>query len=209
MPGQMSCTNNLESGTHIPHTQKVNKNDPANFRGICVSSPLLKILCSLLNNRIQTHCAENGLISKNQIGFQKKSCTSDHIFFSLKTLVTKYVTMGKGKLYVCFVDFQKAFDSVWHTGLFHKLQKGGIKSNSLNLIKNLYKKTKCAIKVKNHITEFINYSKGMRQGCPLSSVLFNLYVNDIFDTINQHSTSDVYLNVNNKISALMYADDLV
>ena len=98
---------------------------------------------------------------------------------------------------------------MWHTGLFHKLQKGGIKGNSLYLIKDLYKKSKCAIKVNNHITEFINYSKRVRQGCPFSSVLFNLYVNDIFDMINQHSTSDVYLNINNKINALMYADDLV
>ena len=49
----------------------------------------------------------------------------------------------------------------------------------------------------------------MRQGCPLSSIIFNLYVHDIFDTINKHSTSDVYLNENNKINALMYGDDLV
>ncbi len=169
---------------------------------------MLKILCSLLNERVQTHCSEHGLISKNQIGFQKNSRTSDHLL-TLKTLVKKYVTVGKEKLYVCFVDFQKAFDSVWHKGLFHRLQKVGINGNSLNLIKDLYKKTKCAVKVDNRITEFFKYSKGVRQGCPLSSVLFNLYVNDIFDVINKHSSSDIYLNENNKINALMYADDLV
>ena len=188
--------------------KKGDKNYLGNYRGICVSSPLLKILCSLLNERVQTHCSENGLISKNQIGFQKNSRTSDHLL-TLKTLVKKYVTVGKEKLYVCFVDFQKAFDSVWHKGLFHKLQKVGINGNSLNLIKDLYKKTKCAVKVDNRITEFFKYSKGVRQGCPLSSVLFNLYVNDIFDVINKHSSSDIYLNENNKINALMYADDLV
>ena len=179
-----------------------------NYRGICISSPLLKILCSLLNGRIQTHCSDNELIDKRQIGFQKNSRTSDHLL-TLKSLVKKYVTVGKEKLYACFVDFQKAFDSVWHKGLFHKLQKVGINGNSLNLIKDIYKKTKCAIKVNNNVTEFFEYSKGVRQGCPLSSVLFNLYVNDIFDTINTHSTSDVYLNETNKINALMYADDLV
>ena len=126
--------------------KKGSKNDLGNYRGICVSSPLLKILCSLINDRVQAHCDEHGLISKNQIGFKKKTRTSDHIF-TLKTLVKKYVTMGKEKLYVCFVDFQKAFDSVWHKGLFHKLQRAGIKENSLNLIEDLYKKTKCAIKV--------------------------------------------------------------
>ena len=119
--------------------KKGDKNDLGNYRGICVSSPLLKILCSLLNERVLAHCSKNELISKNQIGFQRNSRTSDHLL-TLRTLVKKYVTVGKEKLYVCFVDFQKAFDSVWHKGLFYKLQKVGINGNSLNLIKDLYKK---------------------------------------------------------------------
>ena len=191
-----------------PIHKKGDQKDLGNYRGICISSPLLKILCSLLNERVLTHCSENRLISKNQIGFQKNSCSSDHLL-TLKTLVKKYVTIGKEKLYACFIDFQKAFDSVWHKGLFHMLQKVGINGNVLNLIKDLYGKTKCAIKINNRITEFFNYSKGVRQGCPLSPVLFNLYINDIFDVIDKHSTSDVYLDAKNKINALMYADDLV
>ena len=182
--------------------------DLGNYRGICVSSALLKVLCTLLNNRVQGLCLENGLISKNQIGFQKNCRTSDHIF-TLKTLVKKYVTIGKQKLYVCFIDFEKAFDSVWHKGLFHKLHNNGIIGKSLNLIFHLYNKTRCAVKMKDGITEFFDYTKGVRQGCPLSPLLFNLYVNDLIDTINKNSTTDVYLNANNKINALMYADDLV
>ena len=145
-----------------------------------------------------THCSENGLISKNQIGFQKTSRTSAHLL-TLKTLVKKYVTIGKEKLYVCFIEFQKAFDSVWHKGLFHKLQQVGINGNLFNLIKYLYGKIKCVIKIKNHNTEFFNYSKGVRQGCPLSPVLFNLYINDIFDVIDKHLISDG----KNKINVLM------
>ena len=52
--------------------KKGNQTDLGNYRGICVSSALLKILCSLLSNRIQLFCNENSLINKNQIGFQKK-----------------------------------------------------------------------------------------------------------------------------------------
>ena len=144
-----------------------------------VSSTLLKILCSLLNNRIQSFCTENGLINKNQIGFQKNCRTTDHIF-TLKTLVKKYVTIGKEKLFTCFVDFQKAFDSVWHKGLFHKLNNNGISGKSLSLIFNLYRKTQCAIKRNNGITHFFRYSKGVRQGWPLSPIIFNLYVITIY-----------------------------
>ena len=182
--------------------------DPSNYRGICVSSALLKNLCSLLKNRIQTLCTDHCLINKNQIGFQKNCRTSDHLL-TLKTLVKTYVTIGHKKLFVCFVDFKKAFDSVWHKGLFYKMQKAGITGNSLNMIKDLYNKTQCAIKVNNCITNFFDYSKGVRQGCPLSPILFNLYVNDLFDIINKNTSTDVYLNNENKINALMYADDLV
>ena len=165
-------------------------------------------MCSLLNERVLTHCSKKNLINKNQIGFKQNSRTSDHLF-TLKTLVKKYVAIGKEKLYVCFVDFQKAFDSVWHKGLFHKLKKAGIKWNTLTLIEDLYKKAQCAIKMNNRITEFFEYAKGVRRGCPLSSVLFNLYINDIFEMIDRHSVSDVYLDKANKINALMYADDLI
>ena len=75
---------------------------------------LLKVLCTLMNNRLTTFCLNNNLINREQIGFQKNSRTSDHIL-TLKTIVNKYVVDQKGKkLYTCFVDFQKAFDSVWH-----------------------------------------------------------------------------------------------
>ena len=127
--------------------------DPGNYRGICVSSTLLKILCSLLNNRLQTLCSEFSVLGKNQIDFCKQSRTSDHIL-TLKNVVKKYVTTGKQKLYACFVDFEKAFDSVWHKGLFKKLRNYGIYGNSLNLIIDLYCKNKCAIKVDNRITDF-------------------------------------------------------
>ena len=188
--------------------KKGDQRDLDNYRGICVSSALLKTLCTLLNNRLQNLCSENGLLSKNQIGFQKKCRTSDHIL-TLKNLVKKYVTIGKEKLYVCFVDFEKAFDSVWHKGLFKKLENYGIDGQALNLIIDLYRKTRCSVKVENNITEFFSYEKGVRQGCPLSPLLFNLYVNDLLDTINKNSTEDVHLNPINKINALLYADDLV
>ena len=126
--------------------KKGDESDLGNYRGTCVSSALLKILCTLLNNRIQELCSEYGVLSKNQIGFQKNCRTSDHIF-TLKNVVKKYVTIGQGKLYTCFVDFEKAFDSVWHKGLYEKLQNYGIHGKSLNLIVDLYAKTQCAVKV--------------------------------------------------------------
>ena len=92
-----------------------------NYRGHCISSALLKLICSLVNNRLQIFAEKHNLISKNQIGFKKQCRTSDHLL-TLKAIVKKYVTLGKQKIYACFVDFKKAFDSVGQQGLFYKLE---------------------------------------------------------------------------------------
>ena len=63
----------------------------------------------------------------------------------------------KKKLFTCFVDFKKAFDSIWHEGLFHKMTNLGIGGKTLKLIRDIYRKTKCAVKSKNSITSFFDY----------------------------------------------------
>ena len=84
--------------------------------------------------RLVAYCTKQKLINREQIGFQKNSRTSDHIL-SLKTLLNKYVTDKKGKkLYACFTDFKKAFNSDWHEGLFRKLENSGINGNFLSLL---------------------------------------------------------------------------
>ena len=107
----------------------------------CIMNSLLKLLCSLINERLTLYCNTHNRINKEQIGFQKNSRTSDHIL-TLKAIINKYVTDKKGKkIYTCFIDFKKAFDSVWRGGLFRKKEDIGINDNFLDLIKSIYKKT--------------------------------------------------------------------
>ena len=168
---------------------------------------LLKLLCSILNKRLTKFCEDNNIRSKEQIGFCKNTRTSDHIF-TLKTLVNKYVTDKKGKkLYTCFIDFKKAFDSVWHEGLLRKLENKGINGKFLEIIRNIYKRNSCAIKINGKITNYIPYNKGVQQGNPLSPLLFNLYINDIFQSIANKDT--VTLDDSNHLNALMYTDDSI
>ena len=83
----------------------------------------------ILNDRLLNYTTENDIIHPSQIGFLTGNRTADHIF-TLRTLYEKYVlNSNRGKLYVCFVDFKKAFDSIWHQGLFDKLLEYGIDGN--------------------------------------------------------------------------------
>jgi hypothetical protein len=66
----------------------------------------------LLNRNVN----EGVSCNPSQIGFTKDSRPSDHMFV-LKTLIDKYLHK-KEKLFACFVDFRKAFDTVAHTAIY-------------------------------------------------------------------------------------------
>ena len=100
-------------------------------------------------------------------------------------------------MHTCFVDFKKAFDSIWQKALFHKLESNNINGNFLELLKNIYKQSKCAIKINHKLTKL------------LSSTLFNIYINDLFNEIGQDNIDLVTLNDIDNINGLMFADDLI
>ena len=141
-----SYPDSRSTGLISPIFKSGNKSDPSNYRGICVTSCLGKLFSAVLNNRLLNYLQDHSSIHPSQIGFLKGFQTSDHIF-SLRTLIDKYVTnANKGKLFCCFVDFQKAFDSIWHDGLLHKLLHKNIGGQFYHLISDMYSKTKCAVK---------------------------------------------------------------
>ena len=119
----------------------------------------------------------NNIMRHEQIGFVKKSRPADHLFV-LKAIIDNYTNQGK-KIFTCFVDFSKAFDSVWRNGLFYKLIKYGADNSWVKLIKNMYEKTKQCIKINNTKSREFKTYKGVRQGCILSPKLFNIFINDI------------------------------
>ena len=88
----------------------------------------------------------------NQIDFCKGFRTADHVL-TIKTLINKYLSENK-KLYFCFVDFRKAYDSIWLEALFKKLLDYGVSANFVSLLRNMYEKTKLSVRLTRGITEF-------------------------------------------------------
>ena len=81
------------------------KEDPDNYRGICISSALTKLLSTMMNTRLITFLEENKALDKAQIGFTNDNRTSDHLL-TLKSIVNKYTVDGNEKVYFCFIDFR-------------------------------------------------------------------------------------------------------
>ena len=122
---------------------------------------------------------------------------------------SEYVHHHSEKIYACFVDFKKAFDSVWHDGLLLKLLKINVGGCFLNLLKSLYSNSTCSIKIGQNQTRPFSYARGVRQGCILSPLLFNLFINDIPFSFEKILSDPFVLPNGAKLNSLLYADDLV
>ena len=108
-------------GSIIPiYKQKGNIDDPANYRPITLLSCMGKLFTCVINNRLQLFSENHDKIIHCQAGFRKRFSTADHIY-ALHTLIDLVQNKGK-KLFCCFVDLKRAFDTVWKEGLFYKLK---------------------------------------------------------------------------------------
>ena len=97
---------------------------------------------------------------------------------TLFSLIKNHVTKGK-YLYTCFVDFQKAYESIRRDGLKDKLEKIDINGKFLDIIHAMYKAPNISLLYKNKITEPFYKSVGIKQGDILSTIFFNLFINDL------------------------------
>lgn len=184
--------------------------DPNNYRGITINSCLGKLFSCVLNNRLEQYIKDETLLHPSQIGFKKGARTSDHIM-TVSTLVDKYVKKMKGPLYTCFIDFRKAYDSVIHEGLFLKLLRYNIRGNFYNVIKNMYLQSSSCIRADGYQSPFFACKNGVKQGETLSPLLFNLFLNDLPNEIQNGITDKASIPELNgrNILLLLYADDLI
>ena len=81
----------------------------------------------------------------------------------------------KQNIYVCFIDYTKAFDCVDHNKLWKILKEVGIPDHLTWLLRNLYAGQEATVRTRHGATDWFQIRKGVCQGCILSSCLFNLY----------------------------------
>ena len=100
---------------HI-YKNKGDIDDSNNFRGIPLLSCFGKLFKSCLNRRLTIFIENNNIVQAEQAGFKFDFSTIDHLFV-LKSLADMYLSKRQ-RLYCCFVDFKKAFDTINRTTLW-------------------------------------------------------------------------------------------
>ena len=130
-----------------------------------------KMVARILQERLQRLVED--VLHESQCGFRKGRGCMDMIF-TIRQLVEKSLEHNS-KCYYSFVDLKKAYDSVPREALWMILQKFGVPGSIISLVHSFHQGMSAKIRIEGSLTEQIIVNNGMRQGCCLSPVLFNLF----------------------------------
>jgi len=169
--------------------------NPSKLRTICMAQIILKVLTSILRDRLYDEAVEKGLLPDEHYGFRPGRSSGD-AFFGLRTEILRRQALGH-KVMVAFIDFEKAFDKVDRTLLFKIMEEKGFNAELINVLRNVYLRPCASIRILPDI--YIRILIGVLQGDPLSPFLFAIYIADMPKAMRFWSPT---------CTVLLYADDL-
>lgn len=183
--------------------KKGNPTDLANWRPISLQITIYKIFSALLSNRIS---ALPNLISREQKGFNKFDGCAENIQ-KLSSAIND-AKLSRKSIAIAFLDLSNAFGSVPHQVIFEMMEKLGLPGKLVNLTKNIYSGSLMTVKTGKGQTRPISMEAGVKQGDPLSPILFNIALELLLRLTSAKFLQYGYKMGTLKVNVLAYADDL-
>lgn len=182
--------------------KKGDPNNIGNYRPISLLPTVYKIFSTIINNRIGRSLEMKQPIE--QAGFRKGFCTIDHIH-TLELIIEKYQEFQK-PLYVAYIDYQKAFDTISHNSIWQSLEAQNVEKAYIDVIKNIYGRCTSRVKLETAGPSF-PVERGVRQGDPLSPRIFIAILETVLSDLDW-TKKGIYIQ-GKYLSHLRFADDLV
>uniref|UniRef100_A0A670HYS7 Reverse transcriptase domain-containing protein n=1 Tax=Podarcis muralis TaxID=64176 RepID=A0A670HYS7_PODMU len=191
----------------VPIFKRGHPNVPSNYRPISLLSIIGKLYAHFLSSKLTTFLNEHNILSEAQAAFRENHSTTDHCLM-LSFLAEKYTRHLQGKLFVAFMDLKSAFDSIPRSQLWSKLSLILQDKRLLFLIKALYNGTKLQVRCgrQGQLSNSIEMTRGVRQGCILAPTLFCLFLNDLEENLMDPDGHIPKIGMR-RTPLLLYADD--
>ncbi|KAK3510626.1 hypothetical protein QTP70_011883 [Hemibagrus guttatus] len=190
------------TGVVIPLFKKGDRRVCSNYRGITLLSLPGKVYSRVLKRRVQPLVEPQ--IQEKQCGFRPSRGTLDQLYTLHRVLEGSWEFSQP--VHMCFVDLEKAFDRVPRGILWEVLWEYGVHGPLLRAVRSLYNRSRSLVRIASCKSDLFPVHVGLRQGCPLSPVLFIVFM----DRISRHSQGleGVWFG-DHRISSLIFADDVV
>ena len=176
-----------DAATIISLPKKPGSLKPGDYRGISLIQTLSKLVTSILATRILKGALVTGRLCKEQAGFR-----SYEEAVAQATLVYDLANRARENgqtTYITFIDAEKAFDRAPHGAIIAKCRAFGVRGQALELIRNLYQNASFTVRNEDWTSQPGKVEKGVKQGCPLSPILFCIFMNDLNKAIQHDAPS--------------------
>ena len=194
------------STTVLAYKNKGEERDLRNWRPICLQNTIYKIYAATIARRIATWAIEGDVIDAAQKGFLPYKGCFEHTFLLRSCL--EDARRKKRKIGVAWLDLENAFGSVPTDHLLGSMNELGLTGCVLDVVKDIYTDSTTRVKIGKAQTDVVACRRGVKQGCPLSPILFDLAMEQLVSGLSKGTRFGYDITGDQKVAILAYADDL-
>ena len=185
---------------NVLHKQK-DRTECSNYRGLSLVAHAGKVLLKIVANRLGDFCEEAGIVPEEQCGFRPQRSTTDTMF-----VVRRHQELGRTSntsLEIYFIDLAKAYDSVDRVLLWEVLARFGVPPRMIKVLCMFHDGMRVCVQLDDEdLSAWFNICQGLRQGCVLSPLLFNIFFAEVIIVVLKRFAEDPLI-----VSDFVYLDD--
>ena len=185
--------------------KKGNPRMQSNYRPISLLNAMYKIYAKIVKYRMATII--DGYITETQYGFRKSRSTAQAIHVVRR--IADYAEMGCTEMNMLLLDWEKAFDRVYHEKLLESLRRLRIPEKIVKVVESLYENPEFIVEINGAQSNTKKQKRGIRQGCPLSPYLFVLVMTALLHDVHWNTERRTDYPDGIDFGEVLYADDTI